>query len=200
MKRHAPATARNSAAIAKVLGKELPKTGSVVEIASGSGEHAVYFARQFPDTVWYPTDYEVDALHSIRAWTDEAGLPNIAAPQKLDASNPPWDIPPADAIFCSNLVHISPWAASVGLFAGAAATLRGHAPLILYGPFLEAAINTAQSNLDFEASLKARNTQWGLRNTDDLDALARDAGLARTARYPMPANNLILVYRRKHDN
>ena len=197
MKRHAPATARNSPAIANVLRKELPQTGSVLEIASGSGEHAIYLAREFPDLLWHPTDYDLDALDSIRAWTQEAGLANIAPPQRLDASAPPWDVPHVDAILCCNMIHISPWAASIGLFEGASEVMRKNAPLILYGPFVEPEVETAASNLQFDSSLKARNPDWGLRNIQNLDVLAHDAGLKRTNRHTMPANNLIVIYRQQ---
>lgn len=199
MKRHAPATARNSAAIAEVLRKELPQTGSVLEIASGSGEHAIYLAREFPGLLWHPTDYDVDALDSIRAWTQEAGLANIAPPQRLDASAPPWDVPQVDAMFCCNMIHISPWAASEGLFRGAGAVLHPSAPLILYGPFIERGVETSESNLQFDASLKSRNSEWGLRDIAVLDQLAGQEGLERANRYTMPANNLTLIYRRLPD-
>lgn len=199
MKRHAPATARNSAAIADVLRKELPKTGSVLEIASGSGEHAIYLAREFPDLLWHPTDYDFEALDSIRAWTQETRLANIAPPQRLDASTPPWDVPPVNAIFCCNMIHISPWAASEGLLRGAGEVLPENAPLILYGPFIEHGVETSESNLQFDASLKSRDPEWGLRDIADIDQLAKNEGLERTNRYTMPANNLTLIYRRLPD-
>lgn len=199
MKRHAPATARNSAAIAEVLHKELPQTGSVLEIASGSGEHAIHLAREFPDLLWHPTDYDVEALDSIRAWTQETGLANIALPQRLDASTPPWDVPQVDAILCCNMIHISPWAASEGLLRGAGEVLRPNTPLILYGPFIERGVDTSESNLQFDASLKSRNPEWGLRDIADIDQLAVQEGLDRVSRYTMPANNLTLIYRRLPD-
>lgn len=195
MKRHAPATARNSAAIAKVLHEELPNTGAVLEVASGSGEHAIYLAREFPALTWQPTDVEPEALGSIAAWAQDAGLPNIAPPLQLDAAAHPWPVGSVDAIFCCNMIHISPWAATQGLFRGAADALTD-GPLILYGPFEETDVETAPSNLAFHQSLQSRNPEWGLRLSADLDALAANVGLQRTARYAMPANNLILVYRR----
>ncbi len=141
-KRHAPATLRNRDAIAAVLGDWLPASGTVLEVASGSGEHAVHFAAAFPKLDWQPSDPDPSALASIAAWSAEAGLPNIAAPLHLDASAPDWPLGHADALLCINMVHISPWAATLGLFAGAARLLGPGAPLILYGPACAAAIPT----------------------------------------------------------
>ncbi|MEW4448472.1 DUF938 domain-containing protein [Qipengyuania sp. JC766] len=196
MKRYAPATARNSEPIARVLETELPERGTVLEIASGSGEHAVFLARRFPHLVWQPTDLDTEALESIAAWSEDSGLGNIAEPLALDASEERWPIDRADAILCVNMLHISPWSATTSLFAGAAVVLQTGGKLILYGPFLEAGVETADSNLQFDDSLRQRNPDWGLRNTDDVDTVANEHGFIRNARYPMPANNLILVYRR----
>lgn len=196
MKRHAPATARNSVPIADVLAAELPGEGTVLEIASGTGEHAVFLAGRFPALDWQPTDPDPGALASIAAWRDEAGPANLLAPMALDASAPDWPVRRAGAVLCINMIHISPWAASEGLFAGAARVLPQGAPLILYGPFLEAEVTTAPSNLAFDESLRARDPRWGVRDIAAMDALGAAHGLARTARFTMPANNLILVYRR----
>ena len=196
MKRHAPATARNSQPLAEVLARELPASGTVLEIASGSGEHAVFMARRFPALDWQPSDRDAEALASVDAWAAEARLANLRPAIALDAAAPDWPIVSADALLCVNMVHISPWDAAVGLFAGAGRILASGAPLVLYGPFIEPDQETAASNLAFDQSLKQRNPEWGLRNTDDLDALAADHGLSRTARHAMPANNLALVYRR----
>lgn len=196
MKRHAPATARNSEPIARILECELPETGLVLEIASGSGEHAVYFARRFPGLSWQPTDRDGEALTSVDAYAAGAGLTNLLPALPLDAAGNAWPVRQADAVLCINMVHISPWAATQGLFAGAAQVLGSGAPLILYGPYVEAAIETAASNLVFDAGLRRQNPEWGLRRTEDLDALAAAHGFIRTARAAMPANNLMLVYRR----
>lgn len=196
MKRVAPAAARNSVPIADVLAKELPASGTVLEVASGTGEHAVFMTRRFPDIVWQPTDPDTDALGSIEGWAEEAELENLKAPLELDARSPDWPVASADAVVCINMVHISPWEASEGLFAGAARVLGRGAPLILYGPYFEDEAETAPSNLAFDESLKARNSEWGIRNIAAMDELAVRTGLARTARYEMPANNLTLVYRR----
>ncbi len=196
MKQHAPAALRNREPIAEVLARELPAQGTVLEIASGTGEHAVFFAHAFPALHWQPTDPSEEALASIAAYRAEERRANLAAPLRLDAADPAsWPVAAADAAVCINMVHISPWAASIGLFKGCAAVLSPDAPLILYGPYLEEGVATAPSNLEFDASLKARNPLWGLREVTAVDRLAADHGFARTQRYAMPANNLVLVYR-----
>lgn len=196
MERHAPATLRNRGPIADVLANEIPSSGRVVEIASGTGEHAVYFARLFPQIDWQPTDADPDALASIGARVEKAHLRNLFLPIWLDAAHPDWPIDAADAILCVNMVHISPWSATIGLFEGAGLLLRDDAALILYGPFLEEDVGTSPSNLEFDASLRSRDSQWGLRNLADIDDLASAGGFVRTARHEMPANNLCIVYRR----
>jgi len=196
LKRHAPATARNSEPLAEVLAEELPASGLVLEVASGSGEHAVFLARRFPALDWQPSDHDAEALGSVDAWAAEGGCANLRPAIALDAALADWPIAAADAVLCVNMVHISPWDAAVGLFAGAGRLLASDAPLVLYGPFIEPDQESAPSNLAFDQSLKQRNPGWGLRNTADLDALAADNGLRRTARHAMPANNLVLVYRR----
>tara|TARA_A100001391_G_scaffold181042_1_gene146796 strand:- start:2101 stop:2694 length:594 start_codon:yes stop_codon:yes gene_type:complete len=196
LKRHAPATARNSEPLAEILAAELPQNGLVLEIASGTGEHAVFMAKRFPALDWQPSDCATDALRSVDAWAQEAGFANLRAAIALDAAALEWPIETADAVLCVNMVHISPWEATVGLFAGAARLLPAGAPLVLYGPFVEDDVETAPSNLAFDESLKARDPAWGLRDVADLDALAEARNLHRTARHEMPANNLVLVYRR----
>lgn len=197
LKRHAPATARNAAPIAEVLAQELPASGLVLEVASGTGEHAVFLAKRFPALDWQPSDLDPDALASIDAYAAEAELANLHPGIALDAAQPRWPFAQADAVLCINMVHISPWEATIGLFAGAAAVLGEGAPLILYGPYLEDGVGTAPSNLAFDASLKARDPAWGLRDVQELDELAVGHGFRRAARHPMPANNLTLIYRRK---
>lgn len=196
MKKYAPATLRNRDAIAAVLAKELPASGSVLEVASGTGEHAIHFAPRFPDLVWQPSDPSEEALESIEAWREEEGSVNLRSPVQLDATSDRWRIDQATAIVCINMVHISPWEASEGLFSGAARLLKQGAPLVLYGPYIEPGVETAPSNLKFDLSLKSRDPRWGLRSTVDVDALAAQTGFERANRYEMPANNLILVYRR----
>ena len=195
-KRHAPATLRNRDAIVAVLADWLPATGAVLEVASGSGEHAVHFAAAFPGLDWQPSDPDPAGLTSIAAYRAEAGLANIAPPVALDAAAAQWPVDRADAILCINMVHISPWKATLGLFAGAARLLVPGAPLILYGPYIEPDVPTATSNLAFDVSLRSRNPAWGLRDTDVVKAAAADAGFAFAERRAMPANNLMLLFRR----
>jgi hypothetical protein len=197
MKRHAPAAERNREPIAAVLAEELPASGIVLEIASGTGEHAVHFGKIFPSLTWQPSDPDPDARASIEAWRADERPPNVAPPLELDASASGWPIARADAVVCINMVHISPVQATEGLFAGAAHLLSPGSPFVLYGPYLEDEVETAPSNLAFDASLKARNPAWGLRSIVWLDEVAASHGFARTRRVAMPANNLTLVYRRR---
>lgn len=196
MKKFAPAVARNREALATVLAGELPAAGLVLEVASGSGEHAFYFAGVFPQLDWQPSDPDPDALASIAAWRADFSGENLRAPIALDAAAPRWPIDRADAILCVNMVHISPWSTTVGLFTGAERKLERGAPLILYGPYFEEGSEPARSNIDFDLSLRARNEQWGIRDLAQMDRLAEGKGFKRMARHAMPANNLTLVYRR----
>lgn len=197
MKKHAPATLRNRDAIVEVLAKELPSSGYVLEVASGSGEHIVYFAEKFPTIEWQPSDTEPDAIASIVAYKGENPELNLRLPLVLDARAPAsWEVRGADAIVCINMTHISEWRATEGLFEGAARLLGGRElPLILYGPYFEQGVEPAPSNLAFDESLRSRNAQWGIRHVEALDEVGARHGLTRAARYPMPANNLMLVYR-----
>ncbi|HAU21101.1 MAG TPA: SAM-dependent methyltransferase [Erythrobacter sp.] len=195
MKQQAPATERNREPIAEVLQSELPNSGLLLEIASGTGEHGFYLASRFPNIDWQPSDPDPDALASIAAWRNEYRGANLREPMAIDATSSSWPVEKADAMLCINMVHISPWEAAQGLFAGAGRLLRAGAPLILYGPYFEQNVETASSNLSFDDWLKARNPRWGLRDTADIDALAALHELYRTARYTMPANNIMLVYR-----
>jgi hypothetical protein len=194
-RQHAPATERNREPILAVLREVLPATGLVLEVASGTGEHAVHFAAALPGLIWQPSDPTSEARASIAAWGGEAGLTNVLEPLALDAAAPDWPIARADAVLCINMVHISPWQATVGLFEGCSRVLSQDAPIVLYGPYLETDVETAPSNLAFDRSLRERNPAWGLRNVAEVDRLAREHGFARTDRYAMPANNLMLVYR-----
>ncbi len=196
MKQEAPAAARNRAPIADVLADELPASGTVLEVASGTGEHVVHFAQAFPHLLWQPSDPAADARASIAAWTAEANLANVAAPLAIDAASANWPVSDWAAIVCINMVHISPLAASEGLVVAAGKLLPPGAPLIFYGPWIEAEQDTAPSNLAFDASLKSRNAGWGLRPVSWMDDLAARHGLQRTRRVAMPANNIMLVYRK----
>lgn len=195
-RRSAPAALRNREPIAEVLSEWLPERGVVLEIASGTGEHAVHFAGHFPKLHWQPSDIHADALSSIAAWRDAAGLPNVRAPVELDASSAVWPIDRADAVLSINMVHISPWASALGLIAGASRVLPSGGPLILYGPWLKTDIKTAPSNLEFDANLRARDPDWGLRSVELFAAAAADKALRLDQSRPMPANNLMLLFRR----
>lgn len=179
-----------------MLREWLPERGTVLEIASGSGEHAVYFAEAFPKLEWQPSDFHPNALSSIRAWRDQAQLPNLREPLEIDASAADWPIASADAVLSINMVHISPWEAALGLLDGAARLLGQGAPLILYGPWIVESEPTAPSNLAFDADLKRRDPQWGLRKVEEFAAEAAKRGLDLVEQRPMPANNRMLLLRK----
>jgi hypothetical protein len=217
--RSAPAALRNREPIAAVLREWLPDAGLVLEIASGTGEHVVHFAEQFPRLDWQPTDVHPDALTSIKAWRGQAGLSNVRPPLVLDAASPEWPIDKADAVLsikmdsdsCDapktaerggyvvvlnlNMVHISPWSAALGLLDGAARVLKRGGALILYGPWLQAGVQTAPSNLAFDQQLRERDPEWGLRRVEDFDAAASERGFRLEQTRAMPANNLMLLFR-----
>lgn len=194
-RRSAPAALRNREPIAEVLRDWLPRNGTVLEVASGTGEHAAWFAREFPHLEWQPSDLHSDALRSILAWRAEAGLPNLREPIALNASEPDWPVEQADALLNINMVHISPWSAALGLLDGAARLLGPGDPLILYGPWLSDSVETAPSNAAFDADLKRRNPDWGLRKVEDFAAEAEKRGFGFVEQRPMPANNLMLLFR-----
>ena len=195
VRRIAPAAARNVEPIGDVLADWLPKSGSVLEIASGTGEHALAFARRFPGLDWQPSDPDPLALASIEAWRAD-GPDKLRSPLRIDAAVPAWPIAFADAILCINMVHISPWASALGLLDGGARLLTAGAPLILYGPWIVEGVETAPSNLAFDTDLKARDPRWGLRALSDFRAEAARRGLAFVERRMMPANNVMLLFRR----
>ncbi|WP_332812043.1 DUF938 domain-containing protein [Sphingomonas sp.] len=191
-----PAARRNREPIAEVLRNVLPEQGLVLELASGTGEHAAFFAECFPKLRWQPSDPDREALAAIDAWREQAGLDNLEAPLRIDAEGQPWPVARADAILCTNMVHISRWQATQGLMRGAARLLPSGAPLVLYGPYLREGVPTAPSNLAFDQSLRARNPDWGLRDVAIVTAEAETQGLRFERLVEMPANNLMLVFRR----
>ena len=194
--RTSPSTARNREPILDILRHCLPAVGLVLEVAAGAGEHAVFNAAALPGLTWQPTDPDPDALASIAAWCKHANLPNLLAPMRLDAADPDtWPVAAADAVVNINMIHISPWSAAEGLITGAASLLPTGGPLILYGPYVEPGVDTAPSNLAFDASLRSRNPAWGLRRLDEVTSLAARHGLTLDRRVAMPANNLALVFR-----
>jgi SAM-dependent methyltransferase len=198
----APAVARNREPILAVLRRVvpspiLPGRGLVLEIASGSGEHAIHFAAALPHLSWQPTDPDPDARASIAAYRAAAQLPNLLSPLALDAAAPRWPVTQADVIVAINMIHIAPWAAAEGLMAGAGRLLPAGGVLFLYGPFRERGQHTAPSNAAFDESLRTRDREWGVRDLDDVVALASRHGLALEERVTMPANNLSVVLRRR---
>ncbi len=192
-----PAVARNRDFILAVLRRALPGRGTVLEIASGSGEHAVHFAAALPQLSWQPTDPAPEARDSIAAYRAAAQLPNLLPPLALDATSPTCPVTQADAMLGINMIHIAPWAAAEGLMTGAERLLPTGGVLFLYGPFREHGQHTAPSNAAFDESLRARNREWGVRDLDEVAALARRHGLALEERIAMPANNLSVVFRRQ---
>lgn len=195
-----PASVRNTQPLREVLVRmlgpdQLPR-GLVLEIAAGSGYHAAAFAAALPHLDWQPTDPDETARASIAAYIAEAGLPTLRPPLVLDASADTWPVPHADAMVCINMIHISPWAATVGLFAGAGRTLRAGGTLITYGPYVLGGDFQVESNLAFDQSLRARNAAWGIRDLNDIVPLARMHGLTLAERIAMPANNHTLVFKK----
>ena len=195
-RRSAPHVARNVGPIADVLAEILPPRGLVLEVASGTGEHGLHFARTFPKLLWQPSDPEPAALRSIEAWRAESGLFNLLPAVSLDVQAADWPVPEADAILCINMVHISPWSATAGLLRGAGRLLGEGAPLYLYGPYRRAGVETAPSNEAFDESLKARDPDWGLRELEEVVAEAEKHGLRLERVVEMPANNISAILRK----
>lgn len=194
-RRHAPAADRNAGPIWTVLARWLPARGTVLEIASGTGQHAAAFARRAPGLRWQPSDPEAEMRASIDAYARADALTNVAPALALDVTDP-WPVERADAVVCVNLLHIAPWAATEGLMAGAAAILPAGAPLIVYGPFKRGGRHTSESNARFDQQLRMREPAWGIRDLDDVAAEAEGNGLDLAEVNDMPANNLTVVFRR----
>jgi SAM-dependent methyltransferase len=196
---------RNHQPIWQILQKFLDgKSGDALEAGSGTGQHVVHFARQNPDIVWWPSDLNQAHLNSIEAWRTHAALSNVRPPLRIDFSDPQWIpatqdggvLPKLLAVFCANVIHIAPWRVAEGLFAGAGNFLRADGRLLLYGPFKREGKHTALSNAVFDASLRERDSEWGVRDIADLQKLAERAGLALCEIAEMPANNQILTFER----
>jgi hypothetical protein len=194
VKRHAPATERNRDVIAQTLARVLPTEGLILEVASGTGEHVVHFAKMFPALTWQPSDPDPIALASINAWRADSKVPNVRPAMLLDASAD-WPIAQADAVVCIDMTHISPWAATVGLLRNAARLLPQSAVLFIYGPYNQRDVPLADSNAAFDAALRQQNALWGLRFVDDITAEAYTSGLHLDSVIDMPANNLSLIFR-----
>jgi SAM-dependent methyltransferase len=192
----APAVARNREAILAALRDVLPASGTVLEIASGTGEHVVHFAAALPALTWQPSDPEPAYRRSIAAHARAAGLANLRPPLDLDAASAPWPIRRTDAILCINMIHIAPWAATLGLMEQAGRILAPGGPLFLYGAFRENGRHTTDSNAAFDADLQMRDPRWGVRDLEAVVRVAEDRGLRLDRRMTLPANNLGLVFRR----
>lgn len=195
-RRHAPATLRNRAPIIDVLRGALPSSGTVLEIASGTGEHAAAFAEAFLHLSWQPTDHDPIALASISGHAAASGLANLRQPLPLDAESAEWPVARADAVLCINMIHIAPWSACSGLLAGAARVLPPQGLLYLYGPFRRDGRHTAESNQRFDRDLRERNPAWGIRDLEEVTTLAEAIGLDPAQIVNMPANNLSVLFRR----
>ena len=196
-----PAAARNQAPILAQLQRLLPARGRLLEIAAGSGQHAVHCAAGLPGWTWQPTDPSTEALRSIAAWSAQAPSPGLLPPLQLDVLAEPWPLlddgaTPWQAVYCANLLHIAPWACCAALMRGAAQRLAPGGQLITYGPYFVAGIATSPGNLAFDADLRARNPQWGLRWLHDVASEAAAVGLPLQEQVDMPANNQLLVFRR----
>ena len=197
---------RNHAPIWAVLQKFLAgKSGDVLEAGSGTGQHVVHFARNAPDIIWWPSDFNDAHLKSIAAWRAHTGLPNIRPEMRIDLTDPAWCAQMQDgsgptellAVFCANVIHIAPWRVAEGLFAGAARYLRSNGRLFLYGPFKRDGKHTALSNAIFDTSLRDRDAEWGVRDIADVVKLAESVGLDLVDTVAMPANNMILAFARR---
>ena len=195
----APAATRNQQPILGVLQRVLPASGCVLEIASGSGQHAAYMARHLPQLRWQPTDLDRDARDSIEAYRAEEGTQNLLAPLALDAASDDWPAGEYSAIVCINMIHIAPWEACLGMLRGAARVLDVGAPLVLYGPMILPDQPTAPSNLEFDRSLRQRNASWGVRKLEDIQRAAKPHGFALEEVVPCPANNHVIVFRLTSD-
>lgn len=195
-RRHAPAAARNRDPILAVLQAVLPPSGLVLELASGTGEHAIHFARALPGLTWQPSDPDPEARASIAAWREAEGLPNLLTPIALDACAPRWPVERADAVVCINMIHISPWNATEGLMAGAGRVLSPGGPLVLYGPYRRAERPIEPSNQAFDEDLRRRDPRWGLRSLEEVRACAIGQGLELERVVEMPSNNISVVFRK----
>lgn len=202
IRQHSPAAERNQVAILAELQRCLPSQGRLLEIASGTGQHAAYCAAALPGWRWQPSDPDEDALSSIAAWREDAAAPGLQAPLQLDVLQPTWPVEragsaPWDAIFCANMLHIAPWACCAGLMRGAGRLLAPKGLLFTYGPYRIDGEATAPSNQAFDASLRERDPRWGLRWLHEVETEAEQAGLVLRQRVVMPANNLLLVFGRR---
>lgn len=196
MKQCWPAPERNKGPILEVLRGLLASNCEVLEIAAGSGQHAIHFAASEPGWRWLATDPNPEHVSSIAAHAQDSVLPNALSPGRLDVLERPWDVPPVDAVYCANMIHIAPWSCAQALVGEASRVLRRGGLLVLYGPFRLDGAHTSESNASFDASLRSRDPEWGVRDLEAVDALAGASGMEWVERFPMPANNQIVTWRR----
>ena len=196
VRREHPAATRNQAPILEVLRAVFPTEGLVLEVASGTGQHAAFFTEHLPGLTWQTTEFDPDTFASIEGWRQATRPDRIRSPVQLDATAEDWAVTEADAMLCVNMLQVSPWTAALGLLSGAARTLRPGAPLVIYSPMSRGGVHISVGNRDFDASLKARNPLLGVRDADQLIAAAADRGLVHEQTIDMPANNTVLVFRR----
>lgn len=195
----APSPERNKQPILEVLARVLPPRGLVLEIGSGTGQHVAHFAGALPALTFQPSEMDVARHASIEAWVAASDLPNVRPPLAIDVTKRPWPVSAADAVVCINVIHIAPWEATLALMAGAGAILPAAGVLVTYGPYRRGGAHTSPSNEAFDASLRARNPSWGVRDIDAVAAVARNEGLVLEETVPMPANNFTLVWRKSND-
>jgi len=196
-RRRHPSAERNKGPILGVLRRILPGSGTVLEIASGTGQHVVHFAAALPHLAFQPSDPDPGCRESVAGWIGEAGVSNISPPLGVDVRLPDWGVDTADAVICANMIHIAPWACAEGLAAGAARLLPAQGPLVIYGPFKRDGAHTAPSNEAFDASLRAQDPDWGIRDLEAVEALGEAHGLVLEEIVEMPANNLTVVLRKR---
>lgn len=197
MKRRAPAVERNREPLLEVLRRVVPERGLFLEVASGTGEHCIFFATHLPGLLFQPSDIGNEQLESIEAWREEANLPNVRPARRLDVlSSEPWHDAPLDVVFCANMIHIAPPPALVGLVQGAARHLASGGLLVTYGPYRMGGKHTAPSNERFEEWLRAQDPSFGVRDLEELTARAAEVGLLLEETIPMPANNFTAVFRK----
>ena len=201
-RRHAPATDNNRDAILKVLSEHLRDSGTLLELGSGTGEHAAYMANHFPAYDWQPSDYDEDNHASIEAWRQNSGSANILPAMLLDVMQPRWPVEkdppvkPVSAVLAINIIHISPWAVTTALINGASRILKSGGTLYFYGPYMQGGEHTSESNIEFDAWLKARDKSWGVRDMGDVSDIAQSFGFSEPEIIPMPANNFSLIFKK----
>lgn len=196
-RRYAPAAERNRAPILEVLRRRVPERARVLEVASGTGQHAAFFAAALPRTRWLPSEADPAALASISGWAELEGASNVDEPVLLDAAAERWPVDILDVVYCANLIHIAPWSCCTGLLRGAGRHLAPGGLLVLYGPFKVDGRHTSASNVAFDRSLRAQDSRWGVRDLRDVEAHASGQGLRFIEKVDMPANNLVVVFQRR---